>query len=422
MLIDLGPLRRNRDYRALYVGQFVSLVGSMITYVAIPYQVFALTGSSLAVGLLGTVQLVPLLLAALFGGATADALDRRRLLLGSELVLALCSGALAANATLAHPAVWVPFAAAGAMSALNGFHRPALEAMTPRLVAREEIPAAAALSSLRGSIGMIAGPALGGACIAAFGMPVAYLLDAASFVVSLLAVASMRAMPPAEDARSPGLGAVVEGLRYAASRAELIGTYVVDLVAMTFAMPMAVFPALAVRWGGAQAAGWLYAAMPIGSLVVSLLSGRAGRVRRHGAAVVVAAALWGVAIVALAYARSLGAAVTLLALAGAADMVSGVYRQTIWNQTIPDALRGRLAGVEMISYSTGPLLGNARAGWLAGAVSLRFAILSGGWMCVAGVLLCIPLLPGFWRYRAATSAAPLAAAVSARDGGAATDG
>jgi hypothetical protein len=251
---------------------------------------------------------------------------------------------------------------------------------------------------------MIAGPALGGACIAAFGMPAAYGIDAVTFLASVWAVATIRAMPAAEGARSPGLAAIAEGLRYAMSRAELIGTYVVDLVAMTFAMPMALFPAMAMPWGGATAAGWLYAAMPMGALVVSLVSGRAGRVRRHGAAVVVAAALWGVAIVGLGYARTLPVAVALLALAGAADMVSGVYRVTIWNQTIPDALRGRLAGVEMISYMTGPLLGNARAGWLAGAVSLRFSIVSGGWLCVAGVLLCIPVLPGFWRYRAATAA------------------
>jgi len=404
MLIDLGPLRRNRDFRALYVGQFVSLVGSMITYVAIPYQVFELTHSSLAVGLLGSVQLVPLLLAALFGGATADALDRRRLLLGSELLLAVCSAALAFNAWLPRPAVWVPFVAAGAMAALNGFHRPALEATTPRLVTREEIPAVATLTSLRGNIGMIAGPALGGACIAAFGMPVAYVVDVATFLVAMAAVSTIRAMPAPAGARSPGLAAVAEGLRYAGSRAELVGTYAVDLVAMTFAMPMALFPAMAVPWGGARAAGWLYSAMPIGSLAVSIVSGRAGRVRRHGAAVVVAAGLWGVAIIALGYAQSLAAAVTLLALAGAADMVSAIYRMTIWNQTIPDALRGRLAGVEMISYSTGPLLGNARAGWLASVVSPRFSIVSGGWLCVAGVLLCIPLLPGFWRYRAGETA------------------
>jgi MFS family permease len=254
--------------------------------------------------------------------------------------------------------------------------------MTPRLVTRDEIPAVATLASLRGNLGMIAGPALGGACIAAFGMPAAYVIDAATFAISMAAVATIRAM------------------------AELVGTSLVDLVAMTFAMPMALFPAMAVPWGGAAAAGWLYAAMPIGSLAVSLVSGRAGRVRRHGAAVVVAAALWGVAIVALGYARSLPMAVALLAFAGAADMVSAVYRMTIWNQTIPDALRGRLAGVEMISYTTGPLLGNTRAGWLAGAVSLRFSIVSGGWLCLAGVLLCIPLLPGFWKYRASSSGQP----------------
>jgi MFS family permease len=402
MFLDLGPLRRHRDFRALYFGQFVSFVGSMITYVAIPLQVYQLTRSSFAVGMLSTVSLVPLLLAGLFGGATADAMDRRKLLIGSELLLMVCSGALALNAALPHPSVVLPFVVAGLMAALNGFHRPALEAMTPRLVDRDEIPAAATLSSIRGNVGMIAGPALGGACIATLGMTAAYAIDAATFVLCAAAVASMKAMPAAEGAPTPGLAAVAEGLRYAWSRVELVGTYVVDIVAMTFAMPMALFPAMASIWGGAAAAGWLYSAMPIGALVVSLVSGRASRVRRHGAAVVVAAGLWGVAVVALGYARGLVAAVVLLALAGAADMVSGVYRKTIWDQTIPVHLRGRLAGVEMISYMTGPPLGNARAGWVAGLVSPRFSIVSGGWMCVAGVLLCVPLLPGFWRYRADT--------------------
>jgi len=404
MFLDLGPLRRHRDFRALYFGQFVSFIGSMITYVAIPFQVYQLTQSSFAVGMVSTVSLVPLLLAALFGGATADAMDRRKLLIGSELLLLVCSISLAINAALPRPSIAVPFVVAGLMSALNGFHRPALEAMTPRLVDRDEIPAAATLSSVRGNIGMIAGPALGGACIATLGMPAAYAIDAATFALCAAAVASMKAMPAAEGAPPPGLAAVAEGLRYAVSRVELVGTYVVDLVAMTFAMPMALFPAMAMSWGGAKAAGWLYSAMPTGALAVSLLSGRAGRVRRHGAAVVVAAALWGVAVVGLGYANGLAAAVVLLALAGAADMVSGVYRKTIWDQTIPVHLRGRLAGVEMISYMTGPLLGNARAGWLAGVTSPRFSIVSGGWMCVAGVLLCIPLLPGFWRYRAQSSA------------------
>jgi MFS family permease len=399
MLLDLAPLRRHRDYRLLFLGQLVSIFGSMITYVAVPYQVYELTGSSFQVGLLGATQLAPLLLFALWGGAYADALDRRRLLIGAELVLAAGSGALALNALLARPSVALVFAVSALMSAVNGFHRPALEAMTPRLVSAEELPAVAALASLRGSAGAIGGPAVGGLCIARFGLGATYAIDVATFLVSLLALAAMAAMPAAAEAPPPGLRSIVQGLRYAKSRPEIIGTYVVDLVAMTFAMPMALFPALAQPWGQARAAGWLYSAMSIGSLAITLLSGWTARVVRHGAAVVIAAALWGVAIVAFGHAPNLAVAVLCLVAAGAADMVSGLFRLTIWNQTIPSHLRGRLAGVEMISYMTGPLLGNARAGWMASVVSNRFSIVCGGLVCVAGVLLCIPLLPGFWKYR-----------------------
>jgi len=399
VLLDLTPLRRHRDFRRLFVGQLVSLLGSMITNVAVPYQVFQLTGSSLWVGLLGVVQLVPLLFFGLWGGAYADAMDRRRLLIGAELLLAGISLGLALNARLDHPSVAVIFVMTGLMSAVNGFHRPTLEAMAPRLVAREELPATAALASLRGSVGTIAGPALGGFCIAHLGASATYLLDVASFVASLVALGGMAAMPPAEEAAEPGLRSIIEGLNYARRRPELVGTYVVDIVAMTFAMPTALFPAMAQAWGGATAAGWLYAAMPVGSFVTTLLSGWTKHVARRGAAVILAAALWGVAVVLLGQVHSLAAALVCLALAGAADMVSALFRMTIWNETIPSHLRGRLAGVEMISYMTGPLLGNARAGWLASARSLRFSIVSGGVVCVLGVLACIPLLPAFWRYR-----------------------
>jgi len=399
VLLDLTPLRRHRDFRRLFVGQLVSLLGSMITNVAVPYQVFQLTGSSLWVGLLGVVQLVPLLLFGLWGGAYADAMDRRRLLIGAELSLAGISLGLALNARLEHPSVAVIFVMTGLMSAVNGFHRPTLEAMAPRLVERDELPATAALASLRGSVGTIAGPALGGFCIAHLGTSATYLLDVASFVVSLVALGGMAAMPPAAEAAEPGLRSIVEGLNYARRRPELIGTYVVDIVAMTFAMPTALFPAMAQAWGGATAAGWLYAAMPVGSFVTTLLSGWTKHVARRGAAVILAAALWGVAVVLLGQVHSLAGALVCLALAGAADMVSALFRMTIWNETIPSHLRGRLAGVEMISYMTGPLLGNARAGWLASARSLRFSIVSGGVICVLGVLACIPILPAFWRYR-----------------------
>ena len=408
MLLDLSPLRRHRDFRLLFFGQFVSFFGSMLTYVAVPYQVYRLTGSSLTVGLLGTVQLVPLLLFGLWGGAYADALDRRRLLIAAEALLALVSAGLAVNASLAHPSVATIFVLTGLMSAINGFHRPTLEAMTPRLVDRDELPATAALSSLRGSFGAVAGPACGGFCIARLGLPATYIIDVATFLASLVALASMASMPPPPETAAPGLRSIIEGLSYARRRPELIGTYIVDIVAMTFAMPTALFPAMAQSWGGATAVGWLYSAMPIGSLVTTLSSGWTKRVSRRGAAVVLAAASWGVAVVTLGHAHRLGVAVLCLAIAGAADMLSALFRMTIWNETIPPQLRGRLASVEMISYMTGPLLGNARAGWMASLRSVSFSIVTGGWICVAGVLLCIPLLPSFWRYRP-SDAAPASA-------------
>jgi MFS family permease len=399
VLLDLSPLRRNRDFRLLFIGQVVSAFGSFMTYVALPVQIYELTRSSAIVGALGAVQLVPLALTALWGGALADAVDRRRLLLGSEALLASASLLLAINAMLQHPSVPLLFVVAAAMSALNGFHSPALNSLTPRLVAVEELPAVSALTSLRGTAAAIAGPALAGVCVANLGLAFTFALDAVTFALSLVALAAIGAMPPAENAPRVGLASVVQGLRYAASRPELIGTYVVDILAMAFAMPMAVFPALAQTWGGSRAVGYLYAAMSVGGLAITLFSGWTANVRRRGAAVVIAASLWGVAIVALGYATTLPVALACLALAGAADMVSGLFRMTIWNETIPSELRGRMAGIEQLSYMTGPLLGNARAGLMAERYGLGRSIVWGGLICVAGVVACAPLLPAFWRYR-----------------------
>jgi MFS family permease len=398
MFLDVGPLKK-REFRLLYTGQTVSFFGSMLTYVAIPYQVYEISRSAWYVGLLGTAQLVPLLVAALLGGAAADSLDRRRMLVISELSLALCSASLIVNARLAQPSLWALFVVSSAMSAVNGFHRPALEAMTQELVAHDEQPAAAALGSLRFSLGSIVGPACAGLVIAKLGVSTVYVIDALSFAGSLVSLWAMAPLARKAVAADSALGSIVEGMRYAKSRQELIGTYVVDIVAMIFAMPMALFPMLAERWSGATAAGWLYSSMAIGSLAITLFSGWSSKVRRQGAMVVAAAALWGVAIIALGFAPNLAAAVACLAVAGGADMVSGLFRQTIWNQTIPTELRGRLSGLEMISYMTGPLLGNARAGYLATRFDARTSIVSGGVMCVAGVLLCIILLPAFWRYQ-----------------------
>lgn len=398
--MDFTPLRRHRDFRSLYAAQLVSLLGSMVTYVALPYQMFKLTGSSLAVGLLGVAELIPLLVTAFVGGALADTADRRRIVLLTELGLGLGSGALALTALLDHPPAWVLYAIAAFMSALNGLQRPSLEALTPRLVDHDEIPAAAALAGFRGSLGMIAGPALGGALLASTGLAATYAFDLLTYVFSFFAIRRIRAVLPPESEEGPSLRSVLDGFRYARSRQELIGTYAVDIVAMVFGMPLALFPALAESLGGPRALGLLYSAPAVGALAASLTSRWTPRVHRHGLAVMLAATAWGLAIVGFGFCDRLAPALVFLALAGGSDMVSGIFRMTLWNQTIPDALRGRMAGIEMVSYMSGPLLGHVEAGLVAAAFSVRTSVVSGGVLCVLGVLLCGALLPRFVGYDA----------------------
>lgn len=402
MLLDISPLRRHRDYRLLFLGQVVSALGTFFTYVALPVQIFELTKSSAMVGLLGIIQLVPVAITAVWGGVLADAVDRRQLLRWCEALLMGCSLALATNSLAPHPSVTMLFIVAALMSAISGIHVPALESLTPKLVNREELTAVSALTSFRGTSAAVAGPALAGVCIASWGLPVTFGIDAITYAISLLALTAIRSMPPPDSAPTVSFGNILEGFRYAASRPELIGTYVIDIIAMTFAMPVALLPALAARFGGAHSVGYLYSAMSFGSLLITLFSGWSKHVVRHGAAVVIAATAWGIAITGLGFASTLPVAILCLALAGAADMVSGLFRLTMWNETIPTEIRGRMAGIEQLSYMTGPLLGNARAGFMAERFGLGNAITWGGVACVFGVIACMPLLPVFWTYRRAS--------------------
>jgi MFS family permease len=396
--MDVGPLRRHRDFRLLFTGQMVTFLGSMVTYVALPYQAYQLSGSALIVGLLGIAEFAPLMVAALLGGALADAHDRKRMLQLTELGFAVASGILVVNALLPSPQLWLLFVVASAMATIDGLQRPSLEALTPRLVDRDELAAASALSSFRMNIGMVVGPAIGGVLIAVIGLPLTYVFDVGTFLFSLVMLRMMRAVPPPADADRPSLRGIVEGIRYATGRPELVGTYAVDIVAMFFGMPMALFPAIAESYGGAGVLGLLYAAPSAGSLVATLSSGWAGRVRRHGRAVCMAAAGWGAAIVVFGLAPNLAVALVALGFAGAADMISGIFRSTIWNQTIPDKIRGRLAGIEQLSYSTGPLLGNVESGVAASLFGIRTAVVSGGVLCVGAVVICAVAIPAFWRY------------------------
>jgi MFS family permease len=407
MLLDFGPLRHNTAFRRLFASQFISGLGTMVSYVAVPWQLYELTRSNAQVGLLGLVQLVPVVVCGLLGGAVADRVDRKRLLMGSESLMALCLAGLLGNALSATPSTLAIYGLVAVLQGASGFHRPALEALTQKLARPDEFAAVAALSSVRGTVGMVAGPALAGLLLARWGAVGAYLFDFATFLAALFFLARIpreRIGPVTGDKDDPGerphlLADLAEGMRFAWARPELMGTYIVDIVAMAFAFPIALFPAMAAADGRTESVGWLLSAMSLGALVIGVFSGWTGRVRRHGRAVVIAAAVWALGIVALGFAPSLMLGLACLAVAGAADMVSGVFRGTIWNETIPNTLRGRLAGIEMISYLTGPLIGNARAGFMADAWGVSAAIWIGGLVCLAGVVATGFALPRFWAYR-----------------------
>ncbi|MGY1582683.1 MFS transporter, partial [Streptomyces sp. MN13] len=378
LLPDLAPWRASADFRRLWLSGLITNFGSFLTFVALPVQIKELTGSAAAVGAIGAVELVPLVVFGLYGGALADAWDKRKLIVWTEAGQGVLCAALLVNALLPSPAVWPLYVIAAFASALTSVQRPALDSLIPRIVAHEHLPAAAALNSLRWQVGGIAGPALAGVVVAYAGMGWAYAVDLLTFVVSLALVVRLRRSPASHEARKPSLRAVAEGARYAWSRKELLGTYAIDLAAMFLAMPLAVLPFLADELRAEWSLGLMYAALPAGSLLVSLTSGWTSRVHRHGRMVVLAAVLWGLAVAAAGVVGNVWLVLLFLTLAGGFDMVSGIFRGAMWNQTIPDELRGRLAGIELLSYSVGPQLGQVRSGGMAAWAGVRASVWSGG--------------------------------------------
>lgn len=398
--VDFGPLKSSRDLRLLFFGGGVSFAGSMLTFIAVPYQTYRLTHSSLDVGLLSLAELAALLATGLLGGALADAIDRRLLLRVTEVGLLLGTVGLIVNAVGRQPQLWVLYALSFVIAALGGLQRPALDSLVPRLVSPEQLPAASALMSLRSIVGMIAAPALGGVLISVAGLPTTYSIDALTFACSLVTLWLLgEAPPPAEDAEL-SLRAVREGLRYAVSRRDLFGSYLVDINAMFFGFPNALFPQLATHLGGPKVLGLLYASPAVGAAAVSLTSGWTRRVRRRGLMITAGACIWGIGIIGLGLANTWLLAVGVLVLAGIGDMVSGLGRSTMWNESIPDSLRGRLAGIELLSYSSGPTLGNVEAGVVESLAGLRASVISGGVLCIAGAVIVAVLLPAFRHYDA----------------------
>jgi MFS family permease len=398
ILPDTAVLRHGHDFRMLFLSGVVSLLGSMTTMVALPFQVAHLTGSFVSVGLLGLFELVPLVVFGLWGGALADALDRRRLILLTEIAQAGLSGLLLINAALPHPAVWPIFGVAMLFAAADGLQRPSLDAIVPRLVSGPDLPGAIALGSLKWQLGAIVGPSLGGLLIATAGPASAYAFDLLTFLVSALFLVRINPVPPVASAEQPSWRTIAAGLHYARTRRDLLGTYLVDLAAMVFAYPTSLFPFLVIELHAPWSLGLLYAATSVGSLIATATSGWSRRTHHYGRAVVVAAFCWGIAIAGVGLVHSVLPTLLFLVAAGAADMVSGLFRGLIWNRSIPDDMRGRLAGVELLSYSVGPQLGQVRASGMASLTSLRTSIALGGIACAFSCVALAFSLPTLWAF------------------------
>lgn len=396
--MDLSPLINNRDFRLLYCGQFISFFGSMLTFVALPYQVYALTGSTFAVGMISLIELIPLLFTAFIGGAYADAVDRQKLIILAESGMCVCALLLALNSLLPEPQVGLIYFVAALNSALYGIHRPSLDALGPRLVQHHEIQSMSILSIFKFNVGMIGGPALAGILITTVGLFWMYLIELGTLIISISFIMQIRKIAPLSEGEKPSFKRIKEAFQYAFSRQELMGTYLVDFMAMVFAMPNALFPAIAHHFASPKLLGWLYSAPAVGGLIATLFSKWTQHIHRHGAAVTFAALAWGISIVAVGASSHIIYVLFFLACAGAADCISGIFRSTIWNETIPDQIRGRMASLEMISYMSGPLLGNAQAGAIASFTNPPMAFMIGGSLCIIGVLISTRILPGFWQY------------------------
>jgi MFS family permease len=406
VLLDITPLRRSRDYRALISGLGVSVLGNQLTTVAVPFQVYAITRSSLMVGLVSLTQLFPLIFGSLLGGSLVDAVDRRKLLLLVEGVCACCSAGLALNSDFG-PALWPLFILPAITASQSGIDSSARNAMLPGLVGMELLPASNAIFQSLFQTGAIVGPAAAGLLLAGAGVHVIYWIDVASYLVAMTAVLSMSPQPPVaagtpgSATTRPGWRSTLEGLRFVRRSQPVLGAYVIDVNAMVFGMPRALFPALAatVFGGGATTVGLLYAAPGAGALLGALTTGWVGRVHRQGLAVICAVIVWGAAIAGFGVAHWLPLALVLLAVAGWADVLSAVFRNTIIQFAGPDGMRGRLMGVQMAVVAGGPRLGDLEAGAVATAFGDTASVVSGGLACIVGAFAVARALPGFTKLR-----------------------
>ncbi|WP_344265153.1 MFS transporter [Actinomadura napierensis] len=404
LAIDTRPLR-HPPYRRLWLGQGVSFIGFQVTAVAVPVQVYEMTGSSFWVGVLGLVNLVPLIVFGLWGGAVADHMDRRRLLFSASCVMWVATLLLLVQALLHLESLLLIMIVVAVQATGFAVSSPTRSAIIPRLVDKPLVPAANTLNFTASQVGMLAGPLFAGVILARWSYGAAYGLDAVLFTVGLWAALRLPSIPPLGDITgTPGLRSVIDGLRYLGTQPVLLMSFVVDIIAMGVAMPRALFPELAeTRFGGEGAVGYLFAAIAIGAFLGGLISGWIGRVHRQGIALVVSIVVWGLAVAAAGLAHQLWLAVVLLAFGGAADLVSSVFRQTMLQTYAPDEMRGRLQGVFTVVVAGGPRLGDLRAGAVASAAGATASWVGGGIACAVLVVAVALLVPALLRYDTRTA-------------------
>jgi MFS family permease len=399
--VDTTALRESRDYRLLVIGGLISGIGTQVTLVALPFQVFVLTRSSFQVGLIGLVELVPLVIVALLGGTLADRTDRRRLLLASQVVQAGTSFCLVLGAAAGSPPVGVLYLIAAVAAGASAVDRPTRAAMVPALVGPERLRSAISFNYGLVQVAMVVGPAIGGIVIAVAGLTWAYAVDLATFVAMIAAVVAIASPPrPEVEPGASFLAAVRDGIHFAARSGELMGSFAIDILAMTFGMPRALFPALAltVYDAGPEGVGILYAAVSAGAVVAAFSTGWLIHARRLGRIVVFAVLIWGIGIALLGLTSQLWVGAVCLLVAGAADSVSAVCRSTILQTATPDEMRGRMSAIFTLVVAGGPRLGDVESGTVAAVAGTRFSIVSGGVLCVLGILPVMAAFPAFWRY------------------------
>jgi MFS family permease len=404
LLIDLSPLRRFRQFRILWNGFLIRTIGNQLTVVAVPYEVFRLTHSSLDVGLVSTVQLGPLIVGSFFGGTIVDRVDRRKLLMVTQVLMASTSIGLAINAG-SDPAVWPLFLLSALSAGFQGVDNPASSTLTVSVVDRDAIVAANALWQGLFNVGQVAGPAIAGVLLARISVQFVFWIDAGSYVVSLVTVWRLDPVPPDPEAvgQPGGFSAMFDGIRHVRRHQELTGIFAADLDAMVLGMPRALFPAMGlVRFhGGASAVGLLYAAPGAGALIGALVTGWVTRVRRQGRAVVVSVIGWGAAITLFGLSGSLPLALVFLGIAGAADVFSAIFRGAILQLASPRGVLGRIQALQTAVVTGGPRLGDLEHGAVAAIATPEISVVSGGIACVVGALVLARMLPTFSHYELA---------------------